>query len=227
MEDSSDYVALEISADGGTWTELHRFAGPADESAMQPYSFDISAFVGGSATFRFSTSYRLSDYDRLYLDNVQVEYTVASAPPPPPPPPPEPTGQVLRDEFQRPLLPRQRRLPGLGRAVDRALGVRWAGRRRAAVVPDGDGYALRIHQQMVRAYRTANLSGATWAELQLQVQARQFRVQRCGRLFVSRPTAGCTFASCCAGTGPATTPSTRQTVLDLTPYISTNTVDRL
>ena len=77
LDEASDYVAVEVSADGGaSWTELDRFAGPATDSYLQTTSYDISSFASSNTTIRFVTSSSLGDWDKVYFDNVQVAYTV-------------------------------------------------------------------------------------------------------------------------------------------------------
>jgi serine protease AprX len=80
LDDSSDYVAVEISANGGsTWTRLARYAGSGSDSAWQTASFDITAHAATNTAIRFLTSSSLGSYDYLYVDNVQIEYALPPA----------------------------------------------------------------------------------------------------------------------------------------------------
>ncbi|MGA9347212.1 MAG: S8 family serine peptidase [Anaerolineae bacterium] len=78
FDDSSDYVAVEISADGGaSWIELDRFAGPATDPDVQLASYDISSHVSSNTAIRLVSSWSLGEQGKLYIDNVQIEYTLA------------------------------------------------------------------------------------------------------------------------------------------------------
>ena len=91
FDKSKDYVTIEISANGGsTWTELARYAGPGSDSSWQNASFDILSYAAANTQIRFATSSSLGSSDKLYVDNVQIEYAL-SAPTPPPTDPPAPT----------------------------------------------------------------------------------------------------------------------------------------
>ena len=51
------FVTLEVSSDGGgTWTELDRFAGPAEDLNPRLAEYDISAFASPDTVIRFATS---------------------------------------------------------------------------------------------------------------------------------------------------------------------------
>ena len=59
LDDANDYVALQISANGGTtWTELARYAGPGTDSALAAASFNITGYRAANTTIRFATSRR-------------------------------------------------------------------------------------------------------------------------------------------------------------------------
>jgi serine protease AprX len=91
LDDANDYVALQISANGGTtWTELARFAGKGTDSALQTASYDITGYRAANTTIRFATSGSLGSSDMVYVDNVQIAYTVDDG---------TPTGPNARDEF--------------------------------------------------------------------------------------------------------------------------------
>ncbi|MBC8446939.1 MAG: S8 family serine peptidase, partial [Chloroflexi bacterium] len=71
------YVAVEISADGGaSWKELDRLAGPATDPDVQFVSYDISSYVSSNTAIRFVSSPSLGEQDKLYIDNVYIEYTL-------------------------------------------------------------------------------------------------------------------------------------------------------
>ncbi len=75
FDKSSDYVVLEILAEGDTtWTELSRFTGRATDNSMRSVEYDISEHISKSTVIRFVTPDTLSSGDKLYIDNVQIHY---------------------------------------------------------------------------------------------------------------------------------------------------------
>jgi len=73
LEDSSDFVAIDASGDGGnTWTELDRFAGAATDVAYISTNYDITAFIASNTMIRFRSSSALSSLDRVWFDNVEI-----------------------------------------------------------------------------------------------------------------------------------------------------------
>lgn len=80
FDTQSDYVTLEISNDNGaTWTELDRLAGPISEDSFQQVTYDIVSYAAENVTIRFISSETLSRRDHFFVDNVQIEYTVAAS----------------------------------------------------------------------------------------------------------------------------------------------------
>ncbi len=75
LDDASDYIALEISADGGAnWTELDRFAGPADDEVLQATAYDVTDFAAVDTKIRFRTSPTLGGTENLRVDNLKISY---------------------------------------------------------------------------------------------------------------------------------------------------------
>src|ERR1044071_1293439 len=57
FDDASDYVAIQISRDGGfTWTELGRSAGPGTDSSWQTAIFYVQNYASSNTQIRFVTS---------------------------------------------------------------------------------------------------------------------------------------------------------------------------
>lgn len=75
LDDASDYVAVEVSPSGifGPWTEIARFAGPADESAYQPFTQDISAYIDSDFAIRFISSPTLDGREDVWFDEVDIQ----------------------------------------------------------------------------------------------------------------------------------------------------------
>ena len=73
-------VVLEISDNGGgSWAELDRFEGPADDGSLVPVSYDISAYAASDTRIQF----RLINFngnDEFFVDNVQITLNTGNNP---------------------------------------------------------------------------------------------------------------------------------------------------
>lgn len=72
LDNSNDWVAVQVSKDGGPWVELGRFAGPGSDSVYQSASYDISAHMGAYTSIRFISSPTLGTNDIVWFDNVKI-----------------------------------------------------------------------------------------------------------------------------------------------------------
>jgi prepilin-type N-terminal cleavage/methylation domain-containing protein len=74
LDDAGDYVAVEVSTNGtlGPWNEIVRFTGPANESAYQQFSQDISAYIDANFAIRLISSPDLGNRDGVWFDEVQI-----------------------------------------------------------------------------------------------------------------------------------------------------------
>ncbi len=73
LDNSSDYVTVDVSADGGsTWTELDRLQGSANDASYLSASYDISSYIAANTRIRFLSSSSLGNSDRVYFDNVEI-----------------------------------------------------------------------------------------------------------------------------------------------------------
>jgi len=74
LDSSSDYVALEVSSNGGAdWKEVDRFEGPAvDDGAYISVVNDISEFVSSNLQIRLITSPTMGNRDEVYFDNIEI-----------------------------------------------------------------------------------------------------------------------------------------------------------
>ena len=74
LDNAGDYVAVEVSTNGtlGPWTEIVRFAGPANDTAYQSFSQDISAYIDANFAIRFISSPDLGNRDDVWFDEVQI-----------------------------------------------------------------------------------------------------------------------------------------------------------
>ncbi len=76
LDDAGDYAVIEISNDGGgSWMEIDRIAGPANDTDMQPASYDITAYASCSTTLRFLSSPALGSDDHIYFDDIKISFT--------------------------------------------------------------------------------------------------------------------------------------------------------
>ena len=76
LNGSGDYVAVEVSYDGGSnWNELDRFTGTADDSSYTSTSYTLDAgSLSANTRIRFLTpGSGMSNSNRVYFDNVQIE----------------------------------------------------------------------------------------------------------------------------------------------------------
>jgi uncharacterized repeat protein (TIGR01451 family) len=82
LDDANDYVTISVSANGGvSWTELDSFAGPTNDAGNQSSpSYDISGYVAANTMIRFLSSPYLGANDRVYFDDVQIDFTKPANP---------------------------------------------------------------------------------------------------------------------------------------------------
>lgn len=76
LDNSNEYVDLQIRTGGGSWNQLQRFTGPTNDSGN--YSVDISSYLAADTEIRFVTSSTTSmnNNDDFYVDNFAID-TVA------------------------------------------------------------------------------------------------------------------------------------------------------
>jgi hypothetical protein len=74
LDDSSDYVTIELSDNGGSsWSEIGRIEGPGTDTNYQSFNHDISSFISVNTRIRFITSPTLNgSNDEVYFDNVEI-----------------------------------------------------------------------------------------------------------------------------------------------------------
>ena len=72
LDDAGDYVAVQVSKDGGAWAELGQLSGAATDGAYRSASYNISAYIGASTRIRFISSTNLGPADAVWFDNVQI-----------------------------------------------------------------------------------------------------------------------------------------------------------
>jgi serine protease AprX len=83
FEGETDYVAIEISPDGGNnWVEIDRLSGPASDSDLIVSQYDLSAFIPGEVNLRFITSPSMGFSGKFYLNYVQIDYLASAKPEP-------------------------------------------------------------------------------------------------------------------------------------------------
>ncbi|MFK7816205.1 MAG: LamG domain-containing protein, partial [Gammaproteobacteria bacterium] len=72
LDNSDDYVMIELSFNGNLWTEIDRITGPGTDTSYQTFSKDISSFISTNTKFRFRTSSKNGGTDTVFFDNVQI-----------------------------------------------------------------------------------------------------------------------------------------------------------
>ncbi len=74
LDTASDYVKLEISANGiaGPWTELTRFEGAATDSGYLSFSQDITSHISTNTRIRLISSPTMGNFDLVTFDNVEI-----------------------------------------------------------------------------------------------------------------------------------------------------------
>ena len=81
--ESGDFLSVQVSANGQSFTELGRLAGPANDGGYSNASYDITSFKSATTTIRFVSSFTLesSAYlaDAVYLDDVQLTFVVPNS----------------------------------------------------------------------------------------------------------------------------------------------------
>ncbi len=79
LDDSAnDYVAIEVSTNGTTFTEVGRITGPTNDAAYQTFSVDISAYISATTVVRLVSPGSLGGggSDVVYIDNVNIVTTL-------------------------------------------------------------------------------------------------------------------------------------------------------
>jgi hypothetical protein len=75
LDNSSDYVNIEISSNGsvGPWNQLHRLSGPGTDSSYSNFSTDISSYIASNTRIRFISSPDMGNRDAVWFDNVEIQ----------------------------------------------------------------------------------------------------------------------------------------------------------
>jgi len=80
LQFSSEYVAIEVSSDGGsTWTELAKAQGPGSDTTYQALSYDITPYMSANTRIRLISSTFFSAEYKVYFDNIQITVDDSSA----------------------------------------------------------------------------------------------------------------------------------------------------
>ncbi|WP_108880577.1 Ig-like domain-containing protein [Anderseniella sp. Alg231-50] len=76
FDDSNDFVRVMVSSDGINFVEIGVLSGPANDSAYQTFTADISAYVSPDFAVRFETSGNFNNGgDKVWIDNVDISTT--------------------------------------------------------------------------------------------------------------------------------------------------------
>ncbi len=71
----TDWVSVQASTDGATWSELGRVSGPATDEEMQTATFDLGAYINTTLSFRLVTSDTFQPAARVYFDYARIDFT--------------------------------------------------------------------------------------------------------------------------------------------------------
>ncbi len=75
LDDTTEFVDVEISTDGVNFVQLDRFDS-THTSSYATHTYDISAYISAHTTIRFSASTSLESSDFGFIDNVAITTTV-------------------------------------------------------------------------------------------------------------------------------------------------------
>ncbi|MGH9334060.1 MAG: hypothetical protein ACRD21_09950, partial [Vicinamibacteria bacterium] len=70
--EAGEYVAVEVSANGGAFAEIARFQGAATDASYSPFHFDISAFISPNTQIRFISPGGMENDDLVFFDDVVI-----------------------------------------------------------------------------------------------------------------------------------------------------------
>ena len=74
--EANDFVSVQASKDGFSWSEVGRVKGPANDSGATRAAFDLSPFISADTSIRFVTGMNtaLLDRDAVFIDNLELGY---------------------------------------------------------------------------------------------------------------------------------------------------------
>ena len=79
LDNANDFVAVSISTDGSSWTEVARHHG-GDAITSGSETIDITAYISSTTYVRMLSSSSLGGSDIVFFDNVDINYTVSVNP---------------------------------------------------------------------------------------------------------------------------------------------------
>ena len=78
MVDTDDYVTIEVSADGTTFTEIGRISGPTNDTDYQTFSANLSTFLSSATTLRLTAPATMHSGARVLVDDIEITVAVPS-----------------------------------------------------------------------------------------------------------------------------------------------------
>ena len=160
LDDAGEWVAVEVSPDGGAnWTEVGRIEGPGSDAEYLPLAFDIAPFAGPLTGIRLvaqGMSVGGGSPDAVYVDDVRIETDAAGD---------GACAAVLSDDFESGDF--------AGSPGSAAWSADWteigevdgAGAGNVTVSAFGGSQALGVESKDRGAWRGADLSAFTSAVL--------------------------------------------------------------
>ncbi|HBC58632.1 MAG TPA: hypothetical protein DCZ03_15845 [Gammaproteobacteria bacterium] len=78
LSNTNQYMAVEVSLNGSSWTELGRITGSGTDGTYQQQSYDLTPYNGNTIFIRFSSRRLYSFFSRsIYVDNVRIDDATA------------------------------------------------------------------------------------------------------------------------------------------------------
>ncbi len=74
LSNTNQYMAVEVSLNGSSWTELGRITGSGTDGTYQQQNYDLTPYNGNTIYIRFSSRRLYSFFSRaIYIDNVRID----------------------------------------------------------------------------------------------------------------------------------------------------------
>ena len=207
LDSSAEYVALQISTNGGPFTEIYRFAGPATDASYTNFSFDLTPYISANTQIRFATPGGMAADDQVFIDDIQIVDRRAL------------TARDLFDaaSYSNNNGTRNWSTTWIETGDDNAVAA-----GDVAIVNDNAALRLVVKDDDNSAIRQVNLIGFTSPTLSFQ--RRRFGLDAAGEFVaVEVSSNGGAFVEIARFAGAATDPAYSFFTYDLTPYISPNT----
>ncbi len=72
LDNANDYAAVQVSTNGGPFSEIARFAGPGEDAGFLTSSHDLTPHLSPNTRIRFITSPNMGGGDEVYFDDIAI-----------------------------------------------------------------------------------------------------------------------------------------------------------